>query len=59
MHKADFTDKALRRMHVDLLHEDVSPMALMRASIKEIADAWVSYNGPIPANFYRENTEKA
>ena len=59
MHKADFTDKALRRMHVDLLHEDCSPMALMRATIKEIVEAWESYNGPVPAEFYRGNVEKA
>lgn len=59
MIKKEFTKEAIRRMEYDLSMEDVSPTAIMRASIKEIADAWVSYNGPIPANFYRENTETA
>jgi len=47
-----FTKEAVRRMEIDLINEDCSPMAVMRASIKEIAEAWESYNGPIPKTFY-------
>lgn len=44
--------ESIRRMMHDLSMEDVSPTAIMRATNKEIADAWVSYNGPIPESFY-------
>lgn len=50
--KKKFTPEAVRKMSYDLRMEDVSPTAIMRASVKEIADAWVSYNGPIPESFY-------
>jgi hypothetical protein len=53
MKNSIYTREAIRRMEIDLINEDNSPMAVMRASIKEIASAWESYNGPIPKEFYR------
>lgn len=52
---AQLTETALRRVQHDLVMEDCSQTAIMRASQEELIEAWESYNGEMPAEWLEEN----